>query len=100
MFNGIHLNNLTMTEVSRKRKEWEPKQVEVKDALDLRHAAMGPRGYKVKPVKGGKSTYEKILKSQQPEEQPVAMEHDDDMEVAPAVKRQRAEGVPYRNVSG
>jgi hypothetical protein len=86
---------------SRKRKEWEPKQVEVKEALDLRHASLGPRGYKVRPVKTGKSTYEKILRAQQqPEEQPMAMEHDgDDMEIAPAVKRQRAEGVAYRNVS-
>ncbi|KAF6258913.1 ribosomal protein S7e-domain-containing protein [Scenedesmus sp. NREL 46B-D3] len=84
---------------SRKRKEWEPKQVEVKEALDLRHASLGPRGYKIRPVKTGKRTYEKILRAQQqPEEQPMAMDHDgDDMEVAPAVKRQRAEGVAYRN---
>eukprot|EP00882_Tetradesmus_deserticola_P007239 GHRQ01007626.1.p1 GENE.GHRQ01007626.1~~GHRQ01007626.1.p1 ORF type:complete len:198 (+),score=88.61 GHRQ01007626.1:442-1035(+) len=87
---------------SRKRKEWEPKQVEVKEALDLRHASLGPRGYKLKPVKTGTRTLKKILRAQQqPEEQLVAMDHDgDDVEIAPAVKRQRAEGVAYRNVSG
>lgn len=89
------------TENSRKRKEWEPKQVELKDALDLRHAALGPRGYKLKPVKSGKRTLEKILQAkEEPEEQPMTMDHDGDDEVAaPAVKRQKAEGVAYRNVS-
>lgn len=85
-------------ENSRKRKEWEPKQVELKEPLDLRHAALGPRGYKLKPVKTGTRTLEKIRRAQeQPVEQP--MDHDGEVEVAPAVKRQKAEGVPYRNVS-
>ena len=85
----------------RKCKEWEPKQVELKEPLDLRHAALGPRGYKLKPVKTGKRTLEKILQAQeQLAEQPMAMDHDgDEAGLAPAVKRQKAEGVPYRNVS-
>lgn len=90
---------MTTESRSRKRKEWEPKQIELKEALDLRHAALGPRGYKLKPVKTGNRTLEKILQAQEElPEQPMAMDHDE-AEVAPAVKRQKAEGVAYRNVS-
>jgi hypothetical protein len=96
---------------TRKRKllEWEPKQVVVKEAMDLRGAALGPRGYKVRPVKSGPSTYKKILAAQaaaaagdggtEQQQQPAAMIDDNEAVVAPAVKRQKAEGVAYRNVS-
>lgn len=86
-----------------KRKEWEPVQVKLVEPLDLRNAALGPRGYKLKPVKSGKATLEKVLRAREQgqQQQPAAMEHDGDdaPAAAPAVKRQRAEGVPYRNVS-
>lgn len=92
-----------MTAVGRKRKEWEPKQVELKDAIDLRHAALGPRGYKLKPIKTGKSTLRKVQQAQQEPEamHQVAMDHDmeEDESAAPAAKRQKADGVAYRTVS-
>jgi hypothetical protein len=92
-------------------------QVELKEPMDLRHASLGPRGYKLKPIKSGPATLHKVLAAQQQQEQrqqhdvPQGMETDEgpaaaaaaaaaaEPYAAPAVKRQRAEGVAYRNVS-
>lgn len=89
----------------RKLDDWEPKQVELKGAIDLRHAALGPRGYKLKPIKSGTSSLLKVQHAaaqlQQQADEPQGMDTDAaEPYAAPAVKRQRAEGVAYRNVSG
>jgi hypothetical protein len=71
--------------------------------MDLRHAALGPRGYKLKPVKSGLSSLRKVQQAaEQQQQEPQGMDTDAaELEpyAAPAVKRQRAEGVAYRNVS-
>jgi hypothetical protein len=81
-------------------------QVELKEAMDLRHAALGPRGYKLKPVKSGLSSLRKVQQAaeqaEQQQQEPQGMDTDaaePEPYAAPAVKRQRAEGVAYRNVS-
>lgn len=75
-------------------------QVELKDAIDLRHASLGPRGYKVKPIKSGTSSLQKVQAAAAQQDEPHGMDTDTaEPYAAPAVKRQRAEGVPYRNVS-
>jgi hypothetical protein len=76
----------------------------LKDAVDLRHASLGPRGYKVKPIKSGTSSLLKVqaaaAAAEQQQDEPQGMDTDTaEPYAAPAVKRQRAEGVPYRNVS-
>lgn len=73
--------------------------------MDLRHASLGPRGYKLKPIKTGTSS---LLKAQRAAAEAEQQQHDGmdtdapaepEPYAAPAVKRQRAEGVAYRNVS-
>jgi len=76
----------------------------LKGAIDLRHAALGPRGYKLKPIKSGTSSLLKVQHAaaqlQQQADEPQGMDTDAaEPYAAPAVKRQRAEGVAYRNVS-
>lgn len=80
-------------------------QVVLKDSVDLRHAALGPRGYKLKPIKSGLSSLKKVQQAaaqqEQQQQEPEGMDTDGAPEpyAAPAVKRQKAEGVAYRNVS-
>lgn len=80
--------------------------MELKEAVDLRHAALGPRGYKLKPIKSGTSSLLKVQQAaaqlEQQADEPQGMDTDaaePEPYAAPAVKRQRAEGVAYRNVS-
>ncbi|GBF87834.1 hypothetical protein Rsub_00546 [Raphidocelis subcapitata] len=87
---------------------WEPAQeTREYETVDLRHAALGPKGYKVNPIKSSR----KRKMGEQPEDQPQAMDRDDGgaeaaaaaaaaAEPPPAAKRQRVEGEPYRTVSG
>lgn len=81
---------------------WEPLQEAAgKAPLDLRAAALGPKGYKINPIKSsrkrrlGDAEEEAALSEVQ---QPVAMDADGG-ELAPAAKRRRVgEGEPYRTV--
>lgn len=91
--------------------DWEPAQ-ESRDKLivDLRAAALGPKGYKINPLKTSrKRRIEDEEEEQQQEERereqrqrPQAMDEDAGGGQAPAAKRRRvvAEGEPWRTVSG
>lgn len=89
---------------------WEPKQ-EAKDKLtvDLRSAALGPKGFKVNPIKTSRKRRldddgeAEEQQQQQQSRQPEAMDTDGQAsaDAAPSAKRRRvAEGEPYRTVSG
>lgn len=83
---------------------WEPSQEskEMGDPVDLRHAALGPKGYKVNPIKSSRKR--KLGDVVEEVQEPVSMDHDGDQtaaaEPSQAPKRQRVEGEPYRTVSG
>jgi len=76
------------------QREWEPTQVVMKEPVDLRFAALGPRGYKINPVKSRKRGREEVEDAG-----PVPMDHDEPM-ASELPKRQRVEGEAYRKVSG
>ena len=86
------VNTRTMVEAQPQR-EWEPTQVVMKEPVDLRFAALGPRGYKINPVKSRKRVREEVEDAG-----PVAMDHDEPM-ASELPKRQRVEGEAYRRVS-
>ncbi|KIZ01821.1 hypothetical protein MNEG_6141 [Monoraphidium neglectum] len=87
---------------------WEPAQEskELGDPVDLRGAALGPKGYKVNPIKTSRKRkieepQDDVMEEQQ-QQQPEAMDADGGAgaAAAPGAKRQRVEGEPYRTVSG
>jgi hypothetical protein len=73
-------------------REWEPTQVVSREPVDLRFAALGPKGYKIRPVKSRKRGREEVEDAG-----PVPMEHDEAMDTE-LPKRQRVEGEAYRKV--
>jgi hypothetical protein len=85
---------------------WEPAQEskELGDPVDLRGAALGPKGYKVNPIKTSRKRkieepQDDVMEEQQ-QQQPEAMDADGGAgaAAAPGAKRQRVEGEPYRTV--
>lgn len=84
---------------------WEPIQESRElDPIDLRNAALGPKGYKVNPIKSSRKRKLDEEPEEEQQQQPESMEHDGAeaaaVEPPPAAKRQRIEGEPYRTVSG
>lgn len=85
--------------------EWVPTQYKQPEILDYREAKMGPKGYKVNPVKSRKRTREEVEKEVQdadPEEVQAEMEVDEDMQEASGKRQKGADGVkliPVRSMS-
>lgn len=95
--------------------DWEParESKEMGDPVDMRGAALGPKGYKINPIKSSRKRKldEQPLvdamdegeeqQQRRTRQQPEAMDADNGAaEEARGTKRQRVEGKPYRTVSG
>jgi len=74
------------------------------EPIDLRAAALGPKGYKINPIKSSRKRRlgdDIAAGTAAAEAQAELMEHDGAAaEQPPAPKRQRVEGEPWRTVSG
>jgi hypothetical protein len=81
---------------------WEPSQEKQQEnPVDLRAAALGPKGFKINPLKTSRKRKIGDEEAEAAAALPCTMDHDSGdaaLEPPPGAKRQRVEGEPYRTV--